>query len=357
VIVNLFLLEFYGKSFIILNFIGRVMKKYNVAILGATGLVGQKMIEVLEERQFPVNQLLPIASEKSSGKQIQFAGKEFEILTLSPKIFSGVEIALFSAGSDLSREIAPVAANSGAIVIDNSKTWRMDPEVPLVVPEVNSQDLLNQKGIIANPNCSTIQMVLALAPLHREYKIRRVVVSTYQAVSGSGKDAVKQLEDEIIDGKSNTPYYPHSIAYNCLPHIDKFETDGYTVEEHKMIRETHKILNDNSIKITSTTVRVPVVSGHSESVNIEFEKEFELGAIKSLLSNTPGIIVQDNPKKNLYPMPINAQDKDEVFVGRIRRDPTIPSGLNLWIVSDNLRKGAATNAVQIAEKLIELKQV
>ena len=331
------------------------MKKFNAAILGVTGLVGQKMIEVLEEHRFPVNRLLPIASEKSSGQKIRFAGEEIEILTLSPDIFQDVHIALFSVGSDLSLEIAPVAAKSGAIVIDNSKAWRMDPEVPLIVPEINSHDISSHKGIIANPNCSTIQMVMVVAPLHREYKIKRLVVSTYQAVSGSGKEAVKQLEDEINHGKSDTPYYPHPIAYNCLPHIDNFENDGYTVEEHKMIRETQKILNDQSIKITSTTVRVPVVGGHSESVNLEFEREYKLEDIYSLLEKMPGIVLQDNPKENLYPMPINALDKDEVFVGRIRRDSTIPNGLNLWIVSDNLRKGAATNAVQIAKKLVELK--
>lgn len=333
------------------------MKKFNVAILGATGLVGQKMIEVLEERRFPVNKLFPIASEKSSGHQIKFAGKQIDILTLSPNIFSDVHIALFSAGSNLSREIAPIAARKGAIVIDNSKAWRMDPEVPLIVPEINSQDILGHKGIIANPNCSTIQMVMVIAPLHRKYRIKRLVVSTYQAVSGSGKEAVKQLKDEITLGKSIAPYYPHPIAYNCLPHIDNFENDGYTIEEHKMIRETQKILNDHSIKITSTTVRVPVFGGHSESVNLEFEKKYNLDDIHSLLAKMPGIVVEDNPKENLYPMPINAHNKDEVFVGRIRRDTTIPNGLNLWIVSDNLRKGAATNAVQIAEKLIELEQV
>lgn len=327
------------------------MKNFNVAIVGATGLVGQKMIEILEERQFPINRLLPIASEKSRDQQFQFNGNKIKILTLSQGIFSDIDFALFSAGSEVSREIAPVATSTGAVVIDNSKAWRMDPEVPLVVPEVNANDLMNHKGITANPNCSTIQMVLAIASPHREFKI--LVVSTYQAVTGSGKEAVKQLEDEIKNGKSDAPYYPHPLAYNCLPHIDDFEDDGYSVEEHKLIRETQKILNDQSLKITSMTVRVPVIGCQSESVNIEFEKEFKLEDMSSILKNTPGIVVQNNSKENIYLTAINAQNRDEVFVGRIRRDPRVPNGLNLWIVSDNLRKGAATNAVQIAEDLIE----
>jgi aspartate-semialdehyde dehydrogenase len=333
------------------------MKKYNVAVLGATGLVGRKMIEVLEERRFPVDKLIPIASERSSGQQLSFNNEEVRVLKLDPGAFAGAHIALFSAGSMVSREAAPLAVRSGAIVVDNSKAWRMDPNVPLIVPEVNAQALKNHEGIIANPNCSTIQMVVAIAPLHREFKIQRLVVSTYQAVSGSGKKAVSQLEDEIKTGKSDNPSYPHQIAFNCIPHIDNFDDDGYSIEEIKMIREAQKILEDDSIRITATTVRVPVVSGHSESVNIELEKEFSLDDIISILENTPGVIVQNNSKENVYPMPIQAQNRDEIFVGRIRRDPTVPNGLNLWIVSDNLRKGAATNAVQIAEKLIELNQI
>jgi len=333
------------------------MKKYNVAVLGATGLVGRKMVEILEERHFPVNNLIPIASERSSGQTLSFNNEEVPVLKLEPEAFAGAHIALFSAGTIVSKEVAPVAVGSGAIVIDNSKAWRMEPNVPLIVPEVNAEAIKSHEGIIANPNCSTIQMVVAIAPLHRKFKIRRLVVSTYQAVTGSGKKAVLQLEDEIRTGKSDSPAYPHRIAFNCIPHIDNFDNDGYSIEEIKMIRETQKILDDYSIRITATTVRVPVMGGHSESVNLEMEKEFSLEDIISILENTPGVIVQNNSKENVYPMPIQAQNKDEVFVGRIRRDPTVPNGLNLWIVSDNLRKGAATNAVQIAEKLIELKQI
>lgn len=323
-----------------------------MAILGATGLVGQKMIEVLEERKFPVKELVPIASERSIGKQIMFNEKKIDVVPLSGDVFSGVDIALFSAGSAISLEAAPIAVDHGATVIDNSKAWRMDSKVPLVVPEVNAEDVATHNGIIANPNCSTIQMVVALAPLHHAFTIRRLVVSTYQGVTGSGWKAVLQLEDEIKNGKSEHPAYPHPIAYNCLPHIDSFGDDGYSIEEQKLVRETQKILHDATIKITATTVRVPVTGGHSESINIEFEKEFSLEDVPSLLENAPGIIVMDNAKENIYPMPIHAKDRDEVFVGRIRRDPTIPNGLNMWIVSDNLRKGAATNAVQIAEQLI-----
>lgn len=333
------------------------MEKYNVAVLGATGLVGRKMIEVLEERRFPVDRFTPIASEKSSGQMLPFNNQEVRVLKLGSEAFAGVHIALFSAGSTVSKEAAPAAVRSGAIVIDNSKAWRMEPNVPLIVPEVNAEAIKNHQGIIANPNCSTIQMVVAIAPLHREFKIRRLVVSTYQSVSGSGKKAVSQLEDEIKNGKSDNPYYPHQIAFNCIPHIDNFNDDGYSIEEIKMIRETQKILDDDSIRITATTVRVPVVGGHSESVNLELEKEFAVEDVISILENTAGVVVQNNSKENNYPMPLHAHNKDEVFVGRIRRDPTVPNGLNLWIVSDNLRKGAATNAVQIAEKLIELNQI
>lgn len=333
------------------------MKKYNVAVLGATGLVGRKMIEVLEERRFPVDRFIPIASERSSGQKLPFNNEEVPVLKLAPEAFAGAHIALFSAGTIVSKEAAPVAVRSGAIVIDNSKAWRMEPKVPLIVPEVNAEALKSHEGIIANPNCSTIQMVVAIAPLHREFTIRRLVVSTYQAVTGSGKKAVSQLEEEIKTGKSENPYYPHQIAFNCIPHIDNFDDDGYSIEEIKMIRETQKILNDESIRITATTVRVPVMGGHSESVNLEMEKKFSLEDVISILENTPGIVVQNNSRENVYPMPLHAHNKDEVFVGRIRRDHTVPNGLNLWIVSDNLRKGAATNAVQIAEKLIELNQI
>lgn len=333
------------------------IKKYNIAVLGATGLVGRKMTEVLEERRFPVKRIIPIASERSSGQKLRFNGDEVPVMKLDPQAFSGAHIALFSAGSNVSREAAPLAVRSGAVVIDNSKAWRMEPNVPLIVPEVNAHAISKHEGIIANPNCSTIQMVVAIAPLHRELKIRRLIVSTYQSVSGSGKKAVNQLEDEIKKGRSDNPFYPHQIAFNCIPHIDTFNDDGYSVEEIKMIRETQKILEDDSIRITATTVRVPVIGGHSESVNLELEKEFTLDDIIAILENTPGVVVQNNSKENIYPMPLHTHNKDEVFVGRIRRDPTVPNGLNLWIVSDNLRKGAATNAVQIAEKLIELDQI
>ncbi len=326
---------------------------YRVAVVGATGLVGQKMIQVLQERQFPVEQLRPIASESSVGKSVRFRGAEIEIQPLTPEVFSGVDIALFSAGATVSREYAPLAAQAGAVVVDNSSAWRMHPEVPLVVPEVNAHALHEHRGIIANPNCSTIQMVVVLHPLHLRYHIQRIVVSTYQAVTGTGKLAVQQLEEEIRDGHSPAGAYPHPIAYNCLPHIDVFYEDGYTKEEHKMIDETRKIMEDDALQVSPTCVRVPVLGGHSEAINLEFRRPFDLEEVRGLLAAAPGIIVQDAPDRNVYPMPILSHDRDEVFVGRLRRDPSVDNGLNLWVVSDNLRKGAATNAVQIAEVLIK----
>ncbi|MCK6622612.1 MAG: aspartate-semialdehyde dehydrogenase [Calditrichaceae bacterium] len=327
------------------------MNPYTVAVVGATGLVGQKMIEVLEERRFPLRKLVPVASSRSAGKTVKFNDQPVTVEALAPEVFRGVDFALFSAGAAVSREFAPVAAELGAIVIDNSSAWRMDPQVPLVVPEVNPQALQAHRGIIANPNCSTIQMVVALHPLHRRFGIRRIVVSTYQSVSGTGQKAVRQLEEEIAAGKSPLAAYPHPIAYNCLPHIDVFFEDGYTREEHKMVQETRKIMGDPDLQISATCVRVPVLGGHSESINLQFREPFEIEEVRALLRAAPGVVVQDHPGENVYPMPIHSRNRDEVFVGRIRRDPSIENGLNLWVVSDNLRKGAATNAVQIAEML------
>ena len=333
------------------------MKNVRVAVVGATGLVGQKMIQVLEERNFPVSELVPVASERSAGKQVTFRGKPVTVQPLSSTVFDGVTYALFSAGGSVSSEWAKPAAAAGAIVIDNSSAWRMHADVPLVVPEVNPETITAHQGIIANPNCSTIQMVVALKPLYDAFGIRRIVVSTYQGVTGSGKKAVDQLEDELHNGgKKNVGAYPHPIAYNCLPHIDVFYEDGYTKEEMKMVNETRKILGDDSIKISATCVRVPVIGGHSESVNIETEKPFSLEEVREVLGVFPGIILQDDPKHNHYPLPRFAHNRDEVFVGRIRRDPSIENGLNLWVVSDNLRKGAATNAVQIAEYLLKQQE-
>ena len=328
------------------------MNPYTVAVVGATGLVGQKMIEVLEERRFPLRKLVPVASSRSAGKTVKFNDQPVTVEALAPEVFRGVDFALFSAGAAVSREFAPVAAELGAIVIDNSSAWRMDPQVPLVVPEVNPQALQAHRGIIANPNCSTIQMVVALHPLHRRFGIRRIVVSTYQSVSGTGQKAVHQLEEEIAAGKSPLAAYPHPIAYNCLPHIDVFFEDGYTREEHKMVQETRKIMGDPALQISATCVRVPVLGGHSESINLQFREPFEIEEVRALLRAAPGVVVQDHPGENVYPMPIHSRNRDEVFVGRIRRDPSIENGLNLWVVSDNLRKGAATNAVQIAELLV-----
>ena len=327
-----------------------------VAVVGATGLVGTKMLEVLSERNFPFTELIPVASEKSIGKEIEFRGKKFKVQGMKQAVEMKPEIALFSAGGGTSLEWAPVFAAAGCTVIDNSSAWRMDKTKKLVVPEINAHVLSKEDKIIANPNCSTIQMVMVLNPLHKKYRIRRVVVSTYQSVSGTGKKAVDQLMNERkwIDG---TMAYPYAIDLNILPHIDVFLDNGYTKEEMKMVNETRKIMGDDSIRVTSTTVRVPVKGGHSESVNIEFDRDFDLKEVYALLGKTPGVVVTDDPSKNIYPMPIDAEGKDEVFVGRIRRDESQPNSLNCWIVSDNLRKGAATNAVQIAEYLVEKKLV
>lgn len=329
-----------------------MQKEFVVAVVGATGLVGQKMIEVLQERNFPVKRLLPLASERSRGEKVRFKGEAISVKVLDKEAFSGVDLALFSAGGKISKEFAPLAARAGAVVIDNSSAWRMDPDVPLVVPEVNPADAFKHNGIIANPNCSTIQMVVALQPLHRAFKLKRVVVSTYQAVSGSGKEALAQLEAEIAGKNPSQMVYPYPIAHNCLPHIDYFHENGFSNEEMKMILETRKIMNLPQLKITATTVRVPVKTGHSESVNAEFENPFTLEEVRKILAAAPGVVVQDRPKENIYPLPLDCADLDEVFVGRIRRDESVENGLHLWVVSDNLRKGAATNAVQIAELLV-----
>ena len=332
--------------------------KYVVAVVGATGLVGNEMIAVLEERKFPVGKLRLFASERSEGKTLEFRDKAVAVEILGEKVFHGIDIALFSAGAERSLHYAPFAAKAGCVVVDNSSAWRMDPEVPLVVPEVNPHDLKWHKGIIANPNCSTIQMVVALKPIHDVAIIKRVVVTTFQSVSGTGRKAMDELLHQtsdilnLKDVKMNV--YPHQIAFNCLPHIDKFMEDGYTKEEIKMVNETIKIIGDDSIRITATTVRVPVFRGHSESINIETEKKLTANKVRALLSSAPGIIVYDAPEKNVYPLPVYAAGRDEVYVGRIREDHSIKNGINMWIVSDNLRKGAALNAVQIAEKLIEM---
>ncbi|GBD97868.1 MAG TPA: aspartate-semialdehyde dehydrogenase [Nitrospirae bacterium] len=330
--------------------------KYIVAVVGATGAVGNEMVSVLEERNFPVEKLRLFASERSEGKSIDFHDNPVTVEILTDKIFDGIDIALFSAGGDRSKEFAPAAAKAGCVVIDNSSAWRMDPEVPLVVPEVNPQDIERHKGIIANPNCSTIQMVVALKPIHDAAKIRRVVVTTFQSVSGTGKKAMDELlnqTSDILNFKEIKPVvYPHQIAFNCLPHIDKFMDNGYTKEEIKMVNETKKILGDDSVKVTATTVRVPVFRGHAESINIETEKKLSANDARAVLSTAPGIIVFDAPEKNIYPLPADTANKDEVYVGRVREDDTIENGLNIWIAADNLRKGAALNAVQIAEELI-----
>lgn len=325
------------------------MKLYEVAVVGATGLVGRKMLEVLEERKFPVGRPRLLASKQSIGRRISFCGEEVIVQELTPDSFTGVEIALFSAGAVVSKQFARYAVKAGALVIDNSSAFRMDEQVPLVVPEVNARQIFHHSGIIANPNCSTIQMVVALKPLHDRWRIKRVVVSTYQSVTGAGKHAVDQLKAELAEEEVFEKKFPHPIAYNTLPQVDVFYGDGYSKEEHKMVDETRKIMNDATIKVSATCVRVPVVGGHSESVNIEFEQAFTLEEVRKALHQAPGICVQDDPSQSMYPMPISSHGKDEVFVGRIRRDETIRNGLNLWIVSDNLRKGAATNAVQIAE--------
>lgn len=325
-----------------------------VAVIGATGMVGQVMLKVLEERNFPVSELIPVASEKSVGKKLVFKGEEHTIIELSEAVFKKPDIALFSAGGETSLEWAPKFAEVGTIVIDNSSAWRMDPTKKLIVPEINASTITSEDKIIANPNCSTIQLVMALKPLHRKYKLKRVVVSTYQSITGTGVKAVRQLENEMAEKKGEMAY-PYPIHKNALPHCDVFEENGYTKEEMKLTRETRKILGDETIALTATAIRIPVVGGHSESVNIEFEEDFDLSEVRLLLNNFPGITVQDNPDVNNYPMPLFAQGKDDVFVGRIRRDYSQPNTLNMWIVADNLRKGAATNAIQIAEYLLHQK--
>jgi len=327
-----------------------------VAVVGVTGVVGTVLVKLLEEREFPVSEIIPVASEKSVGNKIMFKGQDYKIVSLGDAVNMKPDIALFSAGGSISLEWAPKFAKEGTRVVDNSSAWRMDSTKKLIVSEVNSKVLTKEDFIIANPNCSTMQMLVVLAPLHKKYKIKRLVISTYQSVSGTGKNAIDQLEGERND-VSSSKVYPYSIDQNLLPHCDVFEKDGYTKEENKLINETRKILNDNSIQITSTAVRVPIEICHGESVNIEFEKDFEIEDIFEILSDSPGLVVEDDPDNNKYPMPINSANKDEVFVGRIRRDFSIKSGINLWIVADNLRKGAATNTIQIAEKLIELKIV
>ncbi len=322
-----------------------------VAVVGATGLVGTVMLKVLEERNFPLNELIPVASAKSAGKEIQFKGKSYKVVTVDEAIAQKPDIALFSAGGSTSLEQAPKFAAVGTTVIDNSSAWRMDPTKKLVVPEVNASVLTKEDKIIANPNCSTIQMVVVLKPLHEKYKIKRVVVSTYQSVTGTGVKAVDQLMNER-KGIQGEMAYPYPIDLNVIPQIDAFLDNGYTKEEMKMIKETQKIMGDDSIKVTATTVRIPVMSGHSESVNIEFEKDFDLAEVRRLLEAQEGVLVVDDPASLKYPMPKDAHNRDEIFVGRIRRDESQANCLNMWIVSDNLRKGAATNAVQIAEYLI-----
>jgi aspartate-semialdehyde dehydrogenase len=323
-----------------------------LAVVGATGLVGHEILNVLEERSFPFDELFLVASSKSVGQPMTFKGKEYLIKGIEEVCKLAPDIAIFSAGGNTSLEWAPKFAEAGSIVIDNSSAWRMDPTKKLIVPEINGHVLTIDDRIIANPNCSTIQMVMALAPLHVKYGLKRIVVSTYQSVTGTGKDAVQQMMDER-QGIKGQMVYPHPIDMNALPHIDSFLDNGYTKEEMKMVNETRKILGDQKIGVTSTTVRIPSIGGHSEAVNVEFHEDFNLSEIRSILSSTPGVIVQDDPKNNIYPMPINSKGRDEVFVGRIRRDESQPNTLNMWIVADNLRKGAATNAVQIAEFMME----
>ena len=332
-------------------------EKYEVAVVGATGAVGRRMLTTLEERNFPVANLTALASARSAGQTLAFRGQAIKVKELQEDSFKGIDIALFSAGGSISKQLAPIAVESGCVVIDNSSAWRMDKEVPLIVPEVNPSALGDEWGIIANPNCSTIQMVVALKPIHDEYRIRRVVVSTYQSVSGSGQKAMEELEQQsrdVLDGKSaQCNVYPHQIAFNCLPHIDVFLDNGYTNEEIKMVNETRKILEDDSIEVSPTAVRVPVVYSHSEAVNVETEQAMTAKEVKELLSSFPGVSVVDNPKQNEYPLAINASGSGDVLVGRIRSDLTRPNAVNFWVVSDNLLKGAAYNAVQIAELLLK----
>lgn len=323
-----------------------------VAVVGATGMVGEVMLKVLAERNFPVTELLLVASERSVGKKLTYNNKEYTVIGLADAVAAKPQIAIFSAGGDTSLEWAPKFAEAGTTVVDNSSAWRMDPSKKLIVPEINANELTKDDKIIANPNCSTIQMVLALSGLHKKYKMKRVVVSTYQSVSGTGVKAVKQLENEIA-GIEGEMAYPYPISRNVLPHCDVFLENGYTKEEMKLAREPQKIFNDKTFSVTATAVRVPTAGGHSESVNVQFENDFDLADVRRIISETPGVVLQDNTATNSYPMPILAHDKDEVFVGRLRRDESQPNTLNMWIVADNLRKGAATNAIQIAEYLIE----
>jgi aspartate-semialdehyde dehydrogenase len=331
--------------------------KYVVAVAGATGAVGREMIEILGERNFPVGELVPLASERSAGDRVELDGKHWTVRKLAADSFKSVDIALFTAGAERSIEFAPAAVGSGAVVIDNSSAFRMDPKVPLVVPEVNAHAIAGHGGIIANPNCSTIGMVLALKPIHDAAKIRRVVVTTFQSVSGTGKKGMDELAQQtvaLLNFKDvETKVYPHQIAFNCLPHIDSFLDNGYTREEMKMVNETKKIMEDDAIRLTATTVRVPVFRCHAESLNIETGEKISANEVRALLSAAPGVIVFDEPKKNIYPTAIDVAGKDETYVGRIREDDSVPNGINLWLVSDNLRKGAALNAVQIAELLIK----
>ncbi len=322
-----------------------------IAVVGVTGMVGQEMLKVLEERNFSIDELIPVASERSAGKMIRFLDKEYEVITVADALKKDIDIALFSAGGEFSKIHAPLFAEKGVTVIDNSSAWRMDPDTKLVVPEINGSNLTESDKIIANPNCSTIQLVMVLWPLHQRYRINRVVVSTYQSISGTGKQAVDQMEAER-KGEDAEKVYPYPIDLNCLPHCDIFLDNDYTKEEMKLVNESRKIMQFEDLKLTATAVRVPVVGGHSESVNVTFENEVDLEEVKLILDAAPGVVVMDDPSNNKYPMPLNAKGKDDVFVGRIRRDESAENALNLWIVADNLRKGAATNAVQIAEHLI-----
>jgi aspartate-semialdehyde dehydrogenase len=328
---------------------------YTVAVVGATGVVGTEMIQVLEEREFPVGELVPLASARSEGNEVAFRGQDLPVKVLQPDSFKGVDLALFSAGASVSKEFGPVAVKAGSIVVDNSSAWRMDPNVPLVVPEVNALALETHQGLIANPNCSTIQMVVALKPLHDAVRIKRIIVTTFQSVSGTGKEAMEELAEQsrklLNFGEAQTEVYPHQIAFNCLPHIDEFLPNGYSKEEMKMVHETRKIFDDSSIQVTATTVRVPIFVCHAESVNIETERKLSANEARAILAAAPGIQVYDDPSRNLYPLPVDVVGTDDVYVGRVREDESIPNGLNLWIVADNLRKGAALNAVQIAEVL------
>jgi aspartate-semialdehyde dehydrogenase len=332
-------------------------KEYRVAVVGATGAVGRAMRGILAERGFPVKDLVALATAKSAGMKLEYRGQEIVCQELTPDSFRGVDLALFSAGGGTSLKFAPMARDAGCVVVDNSSAWRMDPEVPLVVPEVNPDDVDWHRGIIANPNCSTIQMVVVMKPLHDEAKIERVVVSTYQAVSGTGHKAIAELlaqTPQVLAGEVVHPsVYPHQIAFNCLPHIDMFLEDGYTKEEQKMVNETKKIMGDDSIAVTATCVRVPVQNGHSEAVNLQFARPLGVERARGLLAGAPGVRLVDDPAAGVYPMPIDASGQDDTYVGRIRVDPTVKNGLNLWVVADNLRKGAALNAVQIAELLVE----